>query len=90
MVTSGENVTEGPNVQFGYGSLADPYLYNSGLIENVGIDIPLDSYDRERYMTPKTSCGVNRLVATVTEAATATKLYGKFYYKGMFVENEYS
>jgi len=82
----------GISVKFGYENTGR--TETEALMDEIYIETPLELYDRERFMTPKNSCGItNNLMATITtgvkEYNISRELYGRFYYKGIFIENEY-
>ena len=96
VITHSENMTingkGGISVKFGYESITR--VNTDILIEELYIETPLETYDRERFMTPKNSCGItSNLMATITTGVKDynlnAELWGRFYYKGIFIENEY-
>jgi hypothetical protein len=81
-VTSLNALATQPTVRFGWTGA------EAGLIV-AGITTALTAaYSRERYTTLVTSAGQTSLVAGVTIGGSATTLLGRFYWKGMLIEDE--
>ncbi|HEC61427.1 hypothetical protein LCGC14_0705780 [marine sediment metagenome] len=82
IVTSANTVTDQPTVRAGYtGTLA-------GLLAAVQTTGLTAAGHRQRFTTMVTSAGQTTLTAGVTVVATATTMLGRFYWKGLLVENE--
>lgn len=82
IVTSADTVTVQPTIEFGIpGSLA---FYKAAAITTT-VDT---AFGRQGYTTLATQAGSDVVTATVTIAATATTLDGRFYWKGFLVHDE--
>lgn len=79
LVTSASGVTGQPNVSFGITGNTTAILASTATTKNAakGLDV----------FTPISRDGINSLTASVKIAATGTTLSGRFYWKGMLVED---
>ncbi len=82
IVTSANTVTDQPTVRFGWtGTLA-------GLLAAVQTTALTAEGHRQRFTSLLTASGLTSLTGGVTVVATATAMLGRFYWKGLLVENE--
>lgn len=82
IVTSAESVTVQPEIRAGWVGDLDGLL---AAVQTAGLTLEAE---RQRFTSMLTSAGKTSLTAGVTTAATATALMGRFYWKGLLVEDE--
>lgn len=81
IVTAAISVTVQPNVSFGITGNTVAILASTATTGST-------QFSRDRFTSPLLSGGQTSLTASVKSAATATTMNGRFYWKGMLVENE--
>ena len=81
IVDSVGNLTVQPEIIFGYEST------DAGILSNTTTTTLSAVGTRQRYTSLLDYNGHSVLTASVTIAATADNLHGRFYWKGMLVEN---
>lgn len=82
LITSANTVSGQPTIRAGWtGTLAGLLA----AVQTTGLDA---GHDRQRFASMLDSGGKTSLTAGVTVAATATTLLGRFYWKGLLVEDE--
>lgn len=82
IVTSATAVTIQPTVRFG--NSGTPAKFLAATITTTAIV----QFDRQRFQALLSAAGEATVSAGVTIAATATTMLGRFYWKGLLVENE--
>lgn len=80
IITAADTVTVQPEVSFGITGNTTYLLAQTATTVNAALQ-------RQKF-TPLTANGLTSLTASVKVAATATTLKGRFYFKGLLVENE--
>lgn len=80
IITEADTVTVQPEVSFGITGNTTYLLAQTATTVNAALQ-------RQKF-TPLTANGLTSLTASVKAAATATTLKGRFYFKGLLVENE--
>lgn len=82
IVTEADTVSGQPSVRAGWtGTLA-------GLLGAVATSGLTAAYHRQRFTSILTAAGITSLTMGVTAGATATSMLGRFYWKGLLVEDE--